>query len=67
MKSTPRTIRHDGKTWTVGQTARVTDTGYMGRINSLWPGSCTQPPRAHVQREGDIYPRAVALDKLEDI
>jgi hypothetical protein len=36
MSPLVKTIRHDGKTWTVGQAARVTETGYTGRIRSLW-------------------------------
>jgi hypothetical protein len=67
MKPSPQSIRHDGKTWTVGQTVRIPSLDYTGRIRSLWPANGTQPARAHVQRDGDHNIRAVTLDKLEVI
>jgi hypothetical protein len=60
-------MRHDGKIWTVEQRVRIPELDYTGRIRSLWPANGTQPARAHVQRDGDIYPRAVTLDKLEAV
>jgi hypothetical protein len=65
MKLSHQSIRHDGKTWTVGQHVRIPSLEYKGLITSLWPATGTKPAFAHVKREGDIYPRAVTLDKLE--
>lgn len=67
MSPLVKTIRYDGKTWAVGQAVRIPSLEYAGRITSLWPCSGTQPNRAYVKREGDIYPRAVTLDKLEAV
>lgn len=67
MSPLVKSLSHNGRTWTVGQSVRIPSLAYEGRIRSLWPGSGTQPPRAHVRRDGDIYPRSVTLDKLEAI
>ena len=67
MSPLVKTIRHEGKTWTVGQTVRIPSLDYTGRIRSLWPANGTQPARAHVQRDGDHNIRAVMLDKLEAV
>jgi hypothetical protein len=67
MSPLVKTIRHDGRNWTVMQTVRIPSLDYTGRIRSLWPANGTQPARAHVQRDGDHNIRAVTLDKLEAV
>jgi hypothetical protein len=67
MSPLVKTIRHEGKTWTVGQTVRIPELRYDGTIISLWPATATKPAFAHVKRDGSIYPRAVTLDKLEAV
>ena len=67
MSPLVKTIRQDGRNWTVMQTVRIPSLDYTGSIRSLWPANGTQPARAHVQRDGDHNIRAVTLDKLEVI